>query len=40
MLRTASGLPLDLLTMLVENDPVDAILKADDSDTSFTQASH
>ncbi|KAL5486621.1 hypothetical protein EMCRGX_G019125 [Ephydatia muelleri] len=28
----------DLLTMLVENDLVDAILKADDSDTSFTQA--
>ena len=38
MLRTASGLTLDLLTMLVENDLVDAILKADDSDTSFTQA--
>ena len=38
LLRTASGLPLNLLTMLVENDLVDAILKADNSDTSFTQA--
>ena len=38
IIETASGLPLDLLTMLVENDLVDAILKADDRDASFTEA--